>query len=109
MVVARSALDAGSGLWYGQMSHGRRLRHADLRRAPLEPLSAAEIVRAVEILRGECELADTVRFSTVELREPSKADVLDWPLSGHGWKMAFDIGEYGIGVLANSLEPVITA
>jgi primary-amine oxidase len=58
---------------------------------PLEPLSAEEITRAVEILRAERDLADTVRFSTVELHEPSKAEVLDWPLSGPVEREAFMI------------------
>jgi primary-amine oxidase len=58
---------------------------------PLEPLSAQEIARAVEILRAGCDLADSVRFSTVELHEPSKSDVLDWPLSGPVEREAFAI------------------
>jgi primary-amine oxidase len=58
---------------------------------PLDPLSAEEIARAVEILRAERELADTVRFSTVELHEPSKSDVLDWPLAGPVEREAFAI------------------
>src|ERR1700678_559383 len=58
---------------------------------PLDPLSAQEIARAVEILRAQRELADTVRFSTVELHEPSKSDVLDWPLAGSVEREAFAI------------------
>jgi len=58
---------------------------------PLEPLSAEEITRAVAILRAEQDLADTARFSTVELHEPSKSDVLDWPLSGPVEREAFII------------------
>jgi primary-amine oxidase len=58
---------------------------------PLEPLSAEEIARAVAILRARCELPDTVRFSTVELHEPSKPDVLDWPLAGPVERQAFAI------------------
>ncbi|MDQ6778819.1 MAG: primary-amine oxidase [Actinomycetota bacterium] len=58
---------------------------------PLEPLSAEEITRAVAVLRAERELADTVRFSTVELHEPSKANVLDWPLAGPVEREAFII------------------
>jgi primary-amine oxidase len=60
-------------------------------RHPLEPLSAKEISRAVEILRDACDLADTVRFSTVELHEPSKSDVLDWPLATPVERQAFAI------------------
>jgi primary-amine oxidase len=48
---------------------------------PLEPLSAEEIERAVAILRAGGELGPSARFSTVELHEPAKAAVLDWPLS----------------------------
>ncbi len=47
-------------------------------RHPLEPLTADEIVEAVAILREQRELADSVRFSAVELHEPAKADVLAW-------------------------------
>ncbi len=56
---------------------------------PLEPLSAEEITRGVEILRAHRDLADTVRFSTVELHEPRKSDVLDWPLAGPLEREAF--------------------
>jgi primary-amine oxidase len=47
-------------------------------RHPLEPLTAEEIRHAAAILREEKELAETVRFSTIELLEPAKADVLGW-------------------------------
>ncbi|HWF55491.1 MAG TPA: primary-amine oxidase [Solirubrobacteraceae bacterium] len=62
-----------------------------LGRHPLEPLSAEEIRRAVAILRGERRLAETVRFSTVELLEPPKADVLAWPEAGQVERQAFVI------------------
>ena len=45
---------------------------------PLEPLGPDEIRAAVAILRAQRELAATVRFSTVELREPAKAELLAW-------------------------------
>src|SRR5690242_13615747 len=45
---------------------------------PLEPLSAAEIARAVEILRSERGLGDATRFITVTLHEPDKAAVLGY-------------------------------
>jgi primary-amine oxidase len=72
-----------------QAGNGRTLAPAGPH--PLEPLSGWEIARAVEILRAERELADTVRFSTVELHEPSKSDVLDWPLAGPVERQAFII------------------
>lgn len=40
---------------------------------PLDPLSAAEITKAVSILRSGPAAADTFRFVSVELREPDKA------------------------------------
>jgi primary-amine oxidase len=58
---------------------------------PLEPLTADEITSAVAILRREQELADTVRFSTVELQEPTKEEVLGWPESGPLTRQAFVI------------------
>jgi primary-amine oxidase len=48
---------------------------------PLEPLTAEEIERAVTILRTEQQLPDSMRFSTVELHEPAKEAVLDWPVA----------------------------
>jgi len=54
---------------------------------PLEPLTAGEIRAAVAILREQQELADTIRFSTVELREPDKAAMLAWEAAG-GWASA---------------------
>jgi primary-amine oxidase len=45
-------------------------------RHPLEPLSAAEIDQAAEILRREKGLAATARFVYVMLEEPPKAEVL---------------------------------
>jgi primary-amine oxidase len=45
---------------------------------PLEPLTAAEISAAADVLRAERGLAPTARFVFVELREPPKAAVLAW-------------------------------
>jgi primary-amine oxidase len=43
---------------------------------PLEPLSAEEITNAVQIVRSERQLGDSVRFVSVNLHEPSKETVL---------------------------------
>jgi primary-amine oxidase len=45
---------------------------------PLEPLTAAEIGAAADILRAERGLGATARFVFVELHEPPKAAVLAW-------------------------------
>lgn len=45
---------------------------------PLEPLSAAEIERAVAIARQEKGIGDSYRFPCVTLREPPKAFVLSY-------------------------------
>ena len=45
---------------------------------PLEPLTAAEISAAADVLRAERGVAPTARFVFVELREPPKAAVLAW-------------------------------
>jgi primary-amine oxidase len=42
---------------------------------PLDSLSSAELEAAAQILRAEKQLADTVRFASITLHEPSKADV----------------------------------
>ena len=46
-------------------------------RHPLDPLEPAEIAAAVAAIRKERQLADSVRFVTVTLKEPSKEIVLD--------------------------------
>ncbi len=46
---------------------------------PLEPLSAAEVQRAVELLRATPEFTPTVRVISVMLKEPSKTLVHAWP------------------------------
>jgi primary-amine oxidase len=43
---------------------------------PLEPLSAAEIATAVEILKRERPLEAAARFAYITLKEPSKTEVL---------------------------------
>ena len=45
---------------------------------PLEPLSAAEIEQASDILRKEKNLAPSARFVYVMLKEPAKAEVLGY-------------------------------
>jgi primary-amine oxidase len=50
-------------------------------RHPLEPLSAAEVSRAVELLRAAGKVAPTTRFVSVMLKEPPKAAVH----AGTGW------------------------
>jgi primary-amine oxidase len=50
-------------------------------RHPLEPLSAVEVSRAVELLRAEKKVTPSTRFVSVMLREPDKSHVhtgTDW-------------------------------
>ena len=49
---------------------------------PVDPLSPAEIERAVSILRAERELGERVRFESVELKEPTKDSIVS--RNGHG-------------------------
>ncbi len=51
-------------------------------RHPLDPLEPDEIRLAVDIVRREKKLADSVRFVTVTLNEPAKAAVLHPEASG---------------------------
>jgi primary-amine oxidase len=44
-------------------------------RHPLDPLSVEEIARAVRIVKAEKRLGDSIRFETVELKEPPKTVV----------------------------------
>jgi primary-amine oxidase len=67
------------------LERGIGLRH------PLEPLTGEEIAAAVAILRGERQLGGHVRFVSISLHEPPKADVLSFPLSGAVDRQAFAI------------------
>ena len=49
---------------------------------PLDPLTAAEITRAVTLACAAPGLSDRVRVVSVELREPVKADYLAWKAGG---------------------------
>jgi primary-amine oxidase len=46
---------------------------------PLEPLDAAEIQRAVELIRQQPSFNKTTRIISVQLHEPQKAAVYEWP------------------------------
>src|SRR4051794_32768013 len=63
----------------------RRLEAADAKdnadgspQHPLDPLSAAEMLAAVKILRTEKKLGDAWRFVSAVLLEPPKNLVRDW-------------------------------
>lgn len=49
---------------------------------PLEPLAAAEVSAAVEILRSEKGLGESQRFAGITLHEPPKDDVLRYEAGG---------------------------
>jgi primary-amine oxidase len=49
---------------------------------PLDPLSAAELARAVATMRSDGVVADGVRVISVDLREPDKADLREWREGG---------------------------
>jgi primary-amine oxidase len=49
---------------------------------PLEPLSAEEITRAVDLLRGSGRLGAACRFVSIVLREPEKSAVLAFDTEG---------------------------
>src|SRR5689334_20248875 len=56
---------------------------------PLEPLTADEIKLTVAILRDEKELAKTVRFVSIVLKEPSKDYVRKFSANGKLQREAF--------------------
>jgi primary-amine oxidase len=58
---------------------------------PLDPLTADEIVRAVEIVRQSRQLTDSWRFVTVTLAEPSKSVVRSFKPGGNIPRQAFVI------------------
>lgn len=45
---------------------------------PLEPLTAGEITRTTEVLRGAGKLDSTSAFVSITVREPPKSEVLAW-------------------------------
>ncbi len=49
---------------------------------PLDPLTAAELARAVEAMRDDGALAEGVRVISVDLHEPDKAALLEWRNGG---------------------------
>src|ERR1700737_3699449 len=49
---------------------------------PLDPLSAEELQRAVDILRADPRIANTVRFADVYHDEPSKAALARYAADG---------------------------
>jgi primary-amine oxidase len=51
---------------------------ASAARHPLEPLSAGEVKRTVQLLRAAGKVTPTTRFVSVALREPAKELVHDW-------------------------------
>ena len=68
---------------------------ADSARHPLDPLAAEEVARAVQIVRAEKRLGASIRFETVELKEPPKAFVRAWrpgdPMAREAFIALFDI------------------
>ena len=56
---------------------------------PLDPLTAGEIAEASAILRAQRPLGPRVRFETVALREPDKAEVLDFASGAPAKREAF--------------------
>jgi primary-amine oxidase len=68
---------------------------------PLEPLSAAEILAVVAIVRADAAFADGVMFETIELHEPPKAAVRAWqpgqPIAREARASVFSVPE---GVLS---------
>src|SRR5438874_8590079 len=51
-------------------------------RHPLEPLAAAEVQQAVQLLKSLGKVTPTTRFVSVSLKEPDKARVHRFPDSG---------------------------
>lgn len=58
---------------------------------PLEPLDAAEMQKAVDVLKAEGKLAEGVKFPSLALNEPPKAEVLAWKLGQPFRREAFAV------------------
>ena len=61
---------------------------------PLEPLDADEFRRTAAILRRDRDVTDSWRFASIELKEPSKAEV-------RTWKAGDPVGRTSLAVLWN--------
>ncbi len=75
---------------------------------PLAPLSAAEILATVAIVRASDLFTDQTRFETIELFEPLKADVRDFrpgdPIDRSARVNIFDAGRIGVTRLVVSIS-----
>ncbi|KAI9661987.1 MAG: hypothetical protein M1831_002902 [Alyxoria varia] len=59
--------------------NGTSTSTSDARKHPFDPLSAAEIDAAVEVVRREkCANGELIHFNAVSLAEPKKAEMLTW-------------------------------
>jgi len=56
---------------------------------PLDPLSAAEIEKAVEVVKSQKNLTEAALFTTVKLKEPPKKQVLNYKLGNTFRREAF--------------------
>lgn len=62
---------------------------------PMDPLTADEYDRTVEVLREAGHVDDASRFSSLDLREPAKADVLAWGPGESFSRSAFAVVKQG--------------
>jgi primary-amine oxidase len=62
---------------------------------PLDPLTAEEYARAVELLRTAGHVDDASRFSNLDLRDPDKASVLAWRPGDSFGRAAFAVVKQG--------------
>ena len=53
---------------------------------PLDPLSPTEFQSTAAILRRDQGVTDSWRFTSIELKEPAKADVKAWRPGDHSAK-----------------------
>ncbi len=58
---------------------------------PLEPLDSAEMQKAVDVLKAEGKLAEGVKFPSLALNEPPKAEVLAWKMGHPSRREAFAV------------------
>ncbi len=76
------------------VSFSHRVEAADENTHPLDPLTKEEIKMAVEILKASGKTTTSSRFSLIVLREPSKAEVLNYkpgdPLRREAFIIVFD-------------------
>jgi len=93
---------------------GRSDRDAAIARHPLDPLTADEVAAARDIVRRDCALAETARFVTIRLEEPTKEAVRSFgvgdPIERRAFVVVMDRAQNSLhdGVVSVTADEVVS-